>query len=75
MLLIFPSECSEDIIARRAKDKLINYVLRFKAALKYGLLGQTCHHKVHCMENFGQDTSAIVYPFPSKHFLLFNPNL
>ena len=32
VLLIFPSECSEDIIARRTKDKEINYVL------KYGLL-------------------------------------
>ena len=27
------------------------------------------------MENFRHDTSAIVFLFPSKHFLLFNPNL
>ena len=52
------------IIARRTNDKYINYVLRFKAALKYGLLSQTCH-EVHCMEHFGQDTAAIVFPFPS----------
>ena len=24
---------------------------------------------------FGQDTSAIVFPFPMEHLLLFNPNL
>ena len=52
------------IIARRTNDKYINYVLRFKAALKYGLLSQT-YHEVHCMEHFVQDTAAIVFPFHS----------
>ena len=72
VLLIFPSECSEDIIARRTKDKEINYVL------KYGLLmDQSDLIVIKCirMENFRQNTSAIVFPFPRKHFLLFNPNL